>query len=84
MHDDARKIIRNILMGSLRGLLDTKFSMLIGILSIWVVGMPLSYWFAFSLQWGVIIGWTVGMALGAVMLHHRWKVKTSKIVEILP
>ncbi len=72
--------IKNILMGSLRGLLDTKFSMLIGILSIWVVGMPLSYWFAFSLQWGaigVIIGWTVGMALGAVMLHHRWKVKTS-------
>jgi len=67
--------IRNVLTGSLRGLLDTRFPMMIGLISIWLVGVPLGYVFAFLLHFGamgVISGWMCGMILGAIILYFRW------------
>lgn len=68
--------IRNVLTGLLRGLFDTRFPMMIGILVIWGIGIPLGYFFAFRLHWGVY-GMTVGSILGfftgMIILLCRWK-----------
>lgn len=67
--------IRNVLTGSLRGLLDTKYPMYVGLISLWIVGIPCSYLFAFTFNMGVVgvaLGSTCGMLLGAVLLVHRW------------
>ncbi|HVV67456.1 MAG TPA: MATE family efflux transporter [Gammaproteobacteria bacterium] len=76
--------IRNILTGCLRGLLDTGFPMYIGLASMWLIALPLSYFFAFILHWqalGVMIGWTVGVGAGALVLYWRW---TKKVLDLKP
>ncbi len=68
--------IRNILTGSLRGLLDVKYAMIISVCSIWLIRMPLSYFFGFTMSWGVIgisISNIVAMLLGSIFLYYRWK-----------
>jgi len=70
--------IRNVLTGSLRGMLDTKFPMMIGILSIWIIGIPLGYVFAFLMHFGApgyIFGWMLGVLVGAIILYDRWRSK---------
>lgn len=55
--------------------MDTRFPMLIGLTSIWLIGMPWGYLFAFPLRLGpigVISGWMCGILLGAVILYYRW------------
>lgn len=77
--------IRNVLIGSLRGLLDTRTPMLVGLLSIWLVGVPLAYLFAFSLEWGpvgVVLGGMMGMVIGAALLYYRWRVMTAKLFDM--
>lgn len=67
--------IRNVLTGALRGQLDTRFPMIIGLVSLWLIGMPLGYLFAFPLHGGVIgiiSGWTVGILIGTIVLTYRW------------
>jgi MATE family multidrug resistance protein len=67
--------LRNILVGMSRGLLDTRFPMMISLLSIWVIGMPLSYLLAFSLHFGAggfVFGGMIGMLGSALILIYRW------------
>ncbi len=67
--------IRNVLLGSLRGLLDTRFAMIAGILTIWLISVPLGYLFAFPLQGGAVgamLGWTVGMLISLSIFVYRW------------
>lgn len=67
--------VRNVLTGLLRGLFDTRFPMMIGLLGIWLIGIPLSYVLAFTLQWnvmGVMLGGACGMLMGAIVLYYRW------------
>lgn len=67
--------VRNVLTGGLRGLLDTKYPMYVGLLSLWLIGIPCSYLFAFTFNMGVVgiaLGSTCGMLLGAMMLVYRW------------
>lgn len=67
--------IRNVLTGSLRGLLDTKYPMFVGLSLLWLVGIPLSYLFAFHLHFGVIgiaMGSAVSMTIGTIILLRRW------------
>ncbi|CAN5326808.1 MATE family efflux transporter [soil metagenome] len=69
--------IRNVLTGALRGIFDTRFAMLIGLLVLWGIGMPLSYVLAFPLHYGVIgvmLGSAVGMLIGAIVMFARWRV----------
>lgn len=68
--------IRNTLTGLLRGLFDTKFSMYITLLVLWIIGIPLSYFLAFKLHLGVIgiaLGGACGMFLGASIMFLRWR-----------
>ncbi|MCD6039575.1 MAG: efflux family protein [Gammaproteobacteria bacterium] len=69
--------IRNVLLGSLRGLLDTRFAMLAGLLTIWLVSVPLGYLFAFPFKGGAVgamLGWTVGMLISISIFVYRWRV----------
>ncbi len=68
--------IRNVFTGSLRGLLDVKFPMYIGLFVIWVVGLPLGYVLGFLFQMGIegiATGSLIGMVIGATILALRWK-----------
>lgn len=67
---------RNVLIGAVRGLLDTRVPMLVTLLSLWLIGIPLSYFLAFNLNWGVIgvaIGSASGMLIGAIIMWFRWR-----------
>lgn len=55
--------LRNILTGSLRGLGNTRTPMIIDILGLWLVGLPLSYFFGFTMGYGPV-GLRVGFMLG--------------------
>ncbi len=74
---------RNIFTGALRGFHDTKVPMLVGIFSIWIIGLPLGYAMAFILHWGPVgfyLAQLFGVMIGAVILwrrveHHLRRVK---------
>jgi MATE family multidrug resistance protein len=69
---------RIALFGSLRGLKDTRFTMLTSILSFWGIALPVGYILAIHLHMGGT-GYWWGMVLGAsisvVLLHWRFKKK---------
>lgn len=67
--------VRNILIGILRGLFDTRFPMIMSLLTILAIGMPLSYILAFPLNFGAVgfvIGGMVGMFGCVVAVGWRW------------
>lgn len=71
--------MRDVISGSLRGLFDTKFPMRVGLLIMWGLVLPLGYWFAFTLHWGVLgfrSGGNIGLLIGALILYRRWVFKT--------
>jgi MATE family multidrug resistance protein len=75
---------RNTLTGALRGLFDTKFPMVMGIFSIWVIGIPLSYYLAFIMGYGVFavpIGLAIGVAVGAFTMAYRWLTLSKIFIE---
>lgn len=77
--------IRNVLTGSLRGLLDTRFPMIIGLGSIWFISVPLGYFLGFPLHFdavGVISGWMCGMVVGAIILYYRWHSVSLKYEQL--
>lgn len=72
--------VRNVLTGSLRGLFDTRYPMLIGIVVIWLIGIPCSYLLGFHFHLGVTgigLGSTIGVLIGMAILLHRWKYSES-------
>ncbi|MEZ5778110.1 MAG: MATE family efflux transporter [Paracoccaceae bacterium] len=62
-------------LGLLRGVQDTRAPMWIAALSYWVIGIPVSYVFAFRLDMGAVglwLGLVVGLAVAAVLLMRRF------------
>lgn len=71
--------VRNVITGGLRGLFDTRYPMIIGMLVIWLIGIPLSYFFGLVLHYGapgIAFGSLVGMAIGAILIVQRWYIKS--------
>lgn len=74
--------VRNVLIGILRGLFDTRFPMYMNLLTIWVIGMPISYLLAFPLQLGAVgfvTGGAIGMLAGVSIMAYRWHTMSKKI-----
>ncbi len=72
--------MRNVLIGLLRGLFDTKFPMIVGLVTIWL-GVLLSYVLAFPLHFGIVgiaLGSLLGLTSGAVILLLRWRVLSKQ------
>lgn len=66
---------RNIFIGATRGLFDTKYPMYLGLIAIWIIGMPLAYLLAFTFHMGlmgIMLGGLVSMAIGALIMLYRW------------
>lgn len=73
--------VRNIMIGILRGLFDTRFPMVMSLLTTWIVGMPLSYILAFPLHLGAVgfvSGNMLGMLGGATLMTYRWYERIKK------
>ena len=78
--------IIEVKVGSLRGMLDVKFPMVLSIVITWGLGVPLAYVLCFSLKQG-LIGITVSgiivMGISAVALYFRWLSKTRSLPVLL-
>ncbi len=71
---------RITLFGALRGLKDTRFTLLTSILSFWFIALPLGYLLAVSLHlggnglwWGLVIGASFSMLLLALRFRDKMK-----------
>lgn len=72
--------LRNVLTGTLRGLLDTRFPMVVGLGSIWCIGIPTGYILGIIFDFGamgILFGMACGTAVSALILHYRWRRLTS-------
>lgn len=68
--------VRITAFGALRGLRDTRFTMLTSILMFWLIALPLGYFLAFNLNWagrGLWVGMIVAAIIGAVVLVKRFE-----------
>ncbi|WED44309.1 MATE family efflux transporter [Legionella cardiaca] len=73
--------MRISLFGALRGMKDTRFTLLISIISFWIIALPVGYFLATSLKLGGTGLWW-GMVLGAVsslmLLYWRLQFKLGQ------
>lgn len=80
--------IRISLFGALRGLKDTRFTLLASIISFWCIALPVGYVLSISLNmggksfwWGMVIGVSCSVAL--LYLRFKHKIRTYMEVEKL-
>ncbi|MFT7371068.1 MAG: MATE family multidrug resistance protein [Alteromonas macleodii] len=69
---DAAQVVA---LAVLRGVQDTRVPMWLAIFSYWVIGIPSSYFMAFTFDWGPVglwLGLTVGLGVAAVLLNQRF------------
>ena len=62
-------------LGMLRGVQDTRVPMVIAVVSYWLVGLPISYYFGFTLAMegvGIWLGLTVGLACACALMQVRF------------
>lgn len=67
---------RNLMSGSLRGLYDTRFPMLVGIIVVWIFGVVLGYFLAFKMGLGVYgfsTAQVIAFTIGAAIMFYRWR-----------
>ncbi len=72
--------IRNTFTGALRGLYDTRYPMIVGILCLWGIALPLAYFLSFTLKFGVygIRGAVIAaVGVGSLLLWRRWQHRTQ-------
>lgn len=67
---------RIVTSGALRGLKDSQYPMWVAAVSFWMVGLPLGYWLAFTLDWGGMGLW-VGLILAVLvsLLLQAWRLR---------
>lgn len=69
-------------LGLLRGVQDTTVPMVMATISYWVIGLPVSYFLAFTVGLGGVglwLGLVIGLAIAAVMLLTRFWGRSVKI-----
>ena len=73
--------MQKIVCGILQGLQDTKIPMLLSIPAFWGVGLSLSYFMGFYLNWGAVglwIGQSIGLAIAATIFTLRLIIAIEK------
>lgn len=68
-------------VGALRGIFDNRYPTVISLFAYWLISLPLSFVFAFVLNWGapgVWAGFGVGLVLASVLLVRRLFRMTQK------
>lgn len=72
--------IRNLLSGALRGLYDSRAPMRIGVISLWILSLPASYFVGFIFHGGPIglrIAFCSGFIVAAIILWRRMQHKLN-------
>ena len=75
---------QGVITGNLRGLGDTHTPMICMLLAHWVIGLPVGYFLAFRLGWGVLglwLGLSTGLVLAGSVLMRVWVLKTRELVR---
>jgi MATE family multidrug resistance protein len=70
--------VRFIFFGALRALKDTRFTLLVSILSFWGTALPIGYLLAMVLDWkgaGLWAGTLVGQTVAVILLYYRFRLK---------
>jgi len=72
--------------GVLRGVADTRYPMLVGLVGFWLVGLPVSLWLAFpmgmgpqGLWWGLVAGLASVATLLVVRVRHRLRRDIARV-----
>lgn len=74
--------IQVLCLAALRGLHDVKIPSLLIFVSYWIIGLPLGYWLAFTMDWGATGIWTgllIGLTLTASAMLLRFRYQISKL-----
>jgi MATE family multidrug resistance protein len=73
--------VQSASMGALRGILDTRWPMVITTIGYWMVALPAAWVLGFPAEYGAVgvwVGYTLGIVLAAVALPWRYWSKTSR------
>lgn len=76
-------MVRETYIGLLRGLFDTRFSMYMSLLTVWIIGIPLSYLLAFTLHFGVVgfvFGTLISLVIDSMIMGSRWWYMSRKLL----
>lgn len=76
---------RNMLAGALRGLHDSITPMVIGLLCLWLISIPLSYWLGLHLALGAVIlrlAFASGFVVAVMILSVRFAVRLQKCTDV--
>jgi MATE family multidrug resistance protein len=74
--------VRIAAFGALRGMNDTRFTMLTSLLMFWVIAFPLGYFLAINCRWGGVGVWwgmIIGACCGATLLIWRLQIMIKKL-----
>jgi MATE family multidrug resistance protein len=76
--------VQAVACGILRGLGDTRAPVLINLLGYWIIGLPVSLWLGFRLNWGAAGLWwglVLGLIVAAVILVIRVRLKLNRRLQ---
>ncbi len=71
-------------LGLLRGVQDTAVPMIIATISYWIIGLPASYFLAFTLGMGGVglwLGLVIGLTVAAILMMWRFWARSVKITR---
>lgn len=74
--------IQVVALGALRGIQDVKIPTAITLIAYWIIGLPMSYFFAFKLNLGILGIWYglfLGLTSAALLLFARFNFVSKKI-----
>ena len=74
--------VQVVALGALRGIRDVKIPTIITLVAYWVIGLPISYVFAFKFGMGILGIWYglfLGLTSAAILLFLRFNVVSKKI-----
>ncbi|OFY84893.1 MAG: MATE family efflux transporter [Bacteroidetes bacterium RIFCSPLOWO2_12_FULL_35_15] len=71
-----------VCLGALRGIKDVTIPTIITLIAYWIIGLPMSYFFAFKLNYGVQGVWyglSFGLTTAAILLFFRFNYVSKRI-----
>jgi len=71
-----------VMLGALRGLTDVKYAMFAAFVAYILISLPLSYFLAFTIEWGPVgiwVGFVVSLAIAGLLFLARF-IKRSKLL----